>query len=123
MMKNAVQLTFQLAASDPCSLSGFPGVDTGAGGPLLHAQRTLRGYMGGLPVGDDNLPTITLTSSQSAQALVESTAADADGKPCPTYSDLNVILPDTTEVVKVPATFAACELQVHPIVSDSAQAP
>lgn len=36
------------ASADPCTLIGYAGVDSGAGGPLIHAQPTLRGYLGGL---------------------------------------------------------------------------
>ena len=70
----AVTLTFGLAAgAAPCTLTGYPGVDSGAGGPLLHARRTPRGYMGGLPSG------ITLgprrRRMRSSRALLSTRAA------------------------------------------------
>src|ERR1700741_4966456 len=42
-------LIFSLApGAGPCTLTGYPGVDSGAGGPLIHAERTLSGVMGGV---------------------------------------------------------------------------
>ena len=42
-------LVFSLApGAQECSLTGYPGVDSGAGGPLIHASRTMAGFMGGL---------------------------------------------------------------------------
>lgn len=112
----AVTLIFSLAGgAEPCTLTGYPGIDSGAGGPLLHAEPTPRGYMGGLPAGDDVPPTATLSLSTQAQAIVESVAIDPDGNPCPTYTGLLVDPPDTSEVFTVPATIDACALQVHPI--------
>ncbi|WP_172828463.1 DUF4232 domain-containing protein [Mycobacterium colombiense] len=114
----AVTLMFTLAGgADPCTLTGYAGVDSGAGGPLIHAQPTLRGYMGGLPAGVNEPPTVILSISTQGQAIVEGIAVDADGKPCPTYTDLIVNSPDTTNVVTVSATIDACALQVHPITA------
>ncbi|WP_082971010.1 DUF4232 domain-containing protein [Mycobacterium sp. E3298] len=109
-------LVFSLAGgAEPCTLTGYPGVDSGSGGPLIHAQPTLRGYMGGLPGGADVPPTVILSLSTQAQAVVEGVAIDANGEPCPTYTDLLVNPPDTTVVLSVPATIDACALQVHPV--------
>ncbi|WP_170826045.1 DUF4232 domain-containing protein [Mycobacterium parascrofulaceum] len=109
-------LVFSLAGgAEPCTLTGYPGVDSGSGGPLIHAEPTPRGYMGGLPGGADVPPTAILSLSTQAQAVVESMAIDANGEPCPTYTDLLVNPPDTTVVLTVPAVIDACTLQVHPI--------
>lgn len=114
----ALTLIFSLAGgADPCTLTGYAGVDSGAGGPLLHAQPTPRGYMGGLPIGVNEPPAVILSISTQGQAIVESIAVDADGRPCPTYSALIVNPPDTTNVVTVSATIDACALQVHPITA------
>jgi uncharacterized protein DUF4232 len=114
----ALTLAFSLAGgADPCTLTGYPGVDSGAGGPLIHAQPTLRGYMGGLPAGADLPPTVILSLSTQAQAIVEGTAVGSDGETCPTYSELLVNPPDTTTVMTVPATIDACALQVHPVTA------
>ncbi|EUA05911.1 hypothetical protein I546_5895 [Mycobacterium kansasii 732] len=112
----ALNLIFSLAGGAvPCTLTGYPGVDSGAGGPLIHAQPTLRGYMGGLPASVTEPPTVIVSLSQQAQTVVESIAVDAGGGQCPTYTDLLVNPPDTPVVFTVPATIEACQLQVHPI--------
>ena len=111
-------LIFTLAGgADPCTLTGYPGVDSGTGGPLVHAQPTLRGYMGGLPADIDVPPTVTLSLSTQGQAVVEGEAVDSSGNQCPTYTDLLVNPPDTTEVFTVPATIDSCVLEVHPLTA------
>ncbi|OSC40242.1 hypothetical protein B8W66_13815 [Mycobacterium decipiens] len=112
----ALTLRFALAGGAvPCTLTGYPWVDSGAGGPLIHAEPTLRGHMGGLPAAVDVPPTVTLSLLQEAQAIVEGMAIDGGGNQCPAYTELLVSPPDTTEVFTVPATIDACHLQVHPI--------
>jgi hypothetical protein len=112
----SVTLIFSLAGgAGPCTLTGYPGVDSGAGGPLIHAEPTLRGYMGGLPPNAEKPPTVTLSITQQAQAIVEGMAVDESGNSCDTYADLLVNPPDTQLVMTVPATIDACRLQVHPI--------
>jgi hypothetical protein len=114
----SLNLTFALdSGAAPCTLTGYPGVDSGAGGPLIHAQPTLRGYMGGLPATVNAPPTVTLSLSQQAQAIVEGMAIDGAGNQCPSYTNLLVNPPNTTEVFTVPATIAACQLQVHPLTA------
>jgi hypothetical protein len=112
----SVALTFSLAGgAEPCTLTGYPGIDSGEGGPLLHAEPTPRGYMGGLPVGVDVPPTVTVSISTQAQAIVEGMGMDANGDPCPTYTGLLVNPPDMSQVFTVPAAIDACSLQVHPV--------
>lgn len=114
----AVLLTFELAAyAPPCTVSGYPGVDSGMGGPQLHAQRTLRGYLGGLPTSFDEPPTIALSKSSPAHAVVESVAVDGSGGQCPSYTSLRVTPPDNTDTQNVPVAIDGCALQVHPIGS------
>ncbi|MFJ9368914.1 DUF4232 domain-containing protein [Nocardia sp. NPDC101769] len=111
-----VKLTFSLAAgATPCTLTGYPGVDTGAGGPLLHADRTPRGYMGGLPQGSDEPPTVTLESGRPGTAVVEGIAVDASGDHCPLYTDLQVTPPNSTDTRTVTVTIDSCALHVHPV--------
>jgi hypothetical protein len=115
-----VILTFSLSpGTAACTLTGYPGVDSGAGGPLVHAERTLTGYMGGIR-GSDTPPTITVSESQPAYAVVEGVAVDAQDpyRVCPTYTDLRVTPPDTTETVTVPIHFDTCPLEVHPVGSE-----
>jgi hypothetical protein len=117
----SVTLLFALAGgADPCTLTGYPGVDSGTGGPPTHAQRTPRGYMGGLPSGVEVPPTVTVSLSTQAQAIVEGVegmAVDAAGNPCPGYTDLAVSPPDIVQVFTVPATIDACRLEVHPVTA------
>jgi hypothetical protein len=115
-----VTLMFSLApGAAPCTLTGYPGVDSGAGGPLIHATRTLSGFMGG--VRTETPPTITLSPSQPAYAVVEGVGFDRRdvNRSCPTYTDLQVTPPDTTDTVTVPARIDTCELQIHPVGSDT----
>jgi Protein of unknown function (DUF4232) len=111
----ALSLIFSLIGGEPCTLNGYPVVDTDAGGPPIQAQPTLRGYMGGLPAGVSAPQTVTLSISRQAQAIVEGMAVDGSGNPCPTYTDLSVNLPFVQRTFTVPATIEACQLQVHPI--------
>jgi hypothetical protein len=114
----ALTLIFGLAGgAEPCTLTGYPAVDSGAGGPAIHAKPTSRGYMSGLPASVDLPPTVILSISTQAQAIVEGMAIDGSGNPCPSYADLRVNPPDTTVVFTVPVAIDACELQVHPITS------
>jgi hypothetical protein len=114
----ALTLRFTLGGgAEPCTLTGYPGVDSGAGGPPIHAQPTLRGYMGGLPADVDVAPTVTVSLSTQAQAIVEAMAIDGSGNQCPTYTDLGVNPPDIIQVFTVPATIDACLLEVHPVTA------
>lgn len=111
-------LMFSLAGgAEPCTLTGYPGVDSGDGGPPIHARPTLRGYMGGLPSGVDAPPTVTLSLSTQARAVVEGRAVSTDGNPCPSYTDLAVSPPNIVQVFVVPATIDACALEVHPVIA------
>jgi hypothetical protein len=114
----AVTLTFSLAGgAEACTLTGYPSVESGAGGPDIHAKPTLRGYMGGLPNDVDAPPTVTLSLADQGQAVVEGMATDAKGDQCASYSELRVNPPNTIIVLTVPATIDACELQVHPVTA------
>jgi hypothetical protein len=107
-------LMFSLAPdAGPCTLTGYPGVDTGAGGPLIHAERTMWGFMGG--VRGPTPPTVTLLPSQPAYARVEGAVIDANGDECPSYTTLQVTPPDTTDTVTVPAHTYFCNFQIHPV--------
>src|SRR5919112_1083715 len=58
-----VVLVFSLApGAQACTLTGYPGVDSGAGGPLIHATRTMSGFMGGLRDADVP-PTVAVTAA------------------------------------------------------------
>lgn len=118
MGHRALTLTFSLAGgAEPCTLTGYPSVESGAGGSDIHAKPTLRGYLGGLPSGVDVPPTVVLSISTRGQAIVEGMAVDGAGNACPSYTDLRVSPPDTGVVFTVPAAIDACELQVHPLTA------
>jgi hypothetical protein len=119
MGHRGVTLFFGLAlGAEPCTLTGFPGVDSGAGGPLLHAKRTLSGYMGRIRLATP--PVVTVTPSHPAHAVIEGDTANPDGDDkCPSYTDMHVTVPDTTDTFTVPARIdGACHFQVHPVGSD-----
>src|SRR6185369_1716636 len=91
-----VVLVFSLApGAQECSLTGYPGVDSGAGGPLVHASRTMSGFMGGLR-DTDVPPTIPVTETTPGRAVVEGVAVDSTDaeRKCPTYTELRVTAPD-----------------------------
>lgn len=112
----ALTLTFTLAGgAEPCTLTGYPVVESGDGGPVIDARPTPRGYLGGLPAGVDVPPTVLLSLSTQGQAVVEGVAMDSDGNPCPTYTSLLVSPPDTSVVLTVSAAIDACALQGHPL--------
>ena len=112
----ALSLMFALAdGAAPCTLRGYPGVDSGGGSHSIHARPTLRGYLGGLPSTVTTPPTVTVSPSHRAQSVVEGTAVDATGNACTAYTDLTVNPPGTIATVTVPATIDACDLQVHPV--------
>jgi len=111
-----VLLVFSLApGAEPCTLTGYPGVASGSGGPLIQADWTLSGYMGG--VQSEIPPVATVSASQRAYAVVEGVAVGDSDRPCPTYTNLQVIPPNTIDAVNVPAVIDACGLQVHPVNS------
>ncbi len=73
--------------------------------------------MGGLPASVDVPPSVILSVSTQAQAIVEGVAIDGSGNSCPSYTDLRVSPPDINMMFTVPATIEACQLQVHPVTA------
>lgn len=117
----SVELVFGLKpGARQCTLTGYPGVDSGAGGPLIHADRTLTGFMGGLR-DSTAPPTVLVTATTPARAVVEGVAVDNvdPDRTCPTYTELLVTPPDTTVPEAVSVDIDTRELQVHPIGSSS----
>lgn len=112
----AVTLIFAAApGAAPCTLTGYPTVESGSGGPPITAQPTLRGYMGGLPNSSNVPPTVTVSPSQRAEAVVEGMSVNSGGDPCPNYTELSVTPPGGGESVTVAAAIEGCQLQVHPV--------
>ena len=112
-----VILTFSLVGGEPCTLTGYPSVDSGTGGPTIHAEPTPRGDMGGLPAAVDEPPSVILSVSTQGQAIVEGMAVDSSGSACPRYTDLRISPPAINMVFTVPAAIEACQLQVHPVTA------
>lgn len=113
-----VLLVLSLTAGvTPCTLTGYPGVMSGAGGPVVHAEWTPAGYMGG--AGPGTPPVVTVSPGQPGYAVVEGAAVDNEDpdRPCPTYTELHVIPPDTTDPITVATRIDTCRLQVHPVTS------
>lgn len=113
-----IVLVFTLAGgATPCTLTGYPAVESGAGGPPIHAEPTPRGYMGGLPTGVDEPPIVTLMPWQHGQAIVEGMSVSGEGTHCPTYTEVRVSPPGAIDFVTVPATIDSCQWQVHPVIA------
>jgi hypothetical protein len=100
---------------EPCALRAYPGVDgIGADGrPLVHAKRTMRGYLGGAVSPE----TVPLGHGQIASALVEGLNGPVAGSPpCPKYVAYLVTPPNETHSVRLPSAYSMCNLEVHPVV-------
>jgi hypothetical protein len=99
-----------------CSLYGYPGVDglTAGGKPVVHAKRTLFGYLGGA----HKIATVTVATGRTASAYFEGLNSDLTGKPCPTFSLLAVTPPNDTTSVRVKAG-TLCYPTIHPVVPGS----
>ncbi|HEX7825591.1 MAG TPA: hypothetical protein VF477_11865 [Mycobacterium sp.] len=76
------------------------------------APCTLAGYLGGAP---GRITTVTLGPRHGTVAVVEGVGVDDNGDQCPTYTDLLVTPPNTTQATAVAATIDTCTLQVHPV--------
>lgn len=100
-----------------CTLSGYPGVDgVRAGTAVVHAQRTLSGYLGGAP----SVAAVTLTAGQSASALLEGFGAPVSGQPCTAYTSLLVTPPNNRESAPLTSRAPLCSPQIHPVVKGAA---
>ncbi len=100
-----------------CSVYGYPGLDAdnAAGVAVVHAQRTLSGYLGGL--GQEVAePMVSLTTGQTASALFEGYAPGVLSTPCPTYTTLVVTPPNETHPIQLNSPQTVCQLQIHPVV-------
>ena len=73
--------------------------------------------MGG--VRTDTPPTVAVSPSQPAYAVVEGVGFDPSDvdRTCRNYTDLRVTPPDTTDTATVAAHINTCEFQVHPLNS------
>jgi hypothetical protein len=99
-----------------CSLAGYPGVDGANNGiPVVAAQRTPNGYLGGLGAGSTPT-TVTLATGQAASALLEGLEGGVSGQACPTYTNLLVTPPNDTQSTTV-SDATICSPEIHPVVA------
>ncbi|GAA3452317.1 hypothetical protein GCM10018962_41500 [Dactylosporangium matsuzakiense] len=115
----SVRLVFTNTGTAPCRTKGYPGVDAlDAGGARVgRAERTLGGYLGGPRV----VQPVTIPAGGRVSALVEGSAAPADGSSCTGYAKLLVTAPDDTESTTLPWDTDTCvDLQVHPVEAGGA---
>lgn len=115
----SVAVVFRNSGSTTCRLTGYPGVDGvgGDGRTLVHAERTPRGYLGGIAQGA-RPSAVTLRPGGVASALVEASGFRADGASCTAYARLVVTPPDDVRSVRLRWDTDSCsDLEVHPVVA------
>lgn len=114
-------ILFENTGRTECSLSGYPGVVVlGPHGTQVgQAQRTPRGYLGGMETGSATPPVVDLPPGALASAFVEGTdVPEGTAVSCPTYPALLVTPPTATSSVRLTVSLPGCSaIQVHPIVS------
>jgi hypothetical protein len=123
-------IVFTNKGQSTCTLSGYPGVAglDANGNQVAQAQRTISGYLGGLPMGASP-PNVSLAPGNTASAIVEGTDDPVGtATTCPYYSALLVTPPNLTESTRVtvaglgsnPSGLAGCSpIEVHPVVPGS----
>jgi Protein of unknown function (DUF4232) len=113
---SSLVLLFKNVGGAACTLTGYPGLDAlgGSNQVLVHAKRTLFGFMGGAAA----VTTVTLAPGGSASATVEwlnfNPATSGD---CTFSKSIAATPPNTTKTVNLPASVSICQLQVHPVVA------
>lgn len=116
-----VRLHFGRSSADqpvqPCWLTGYPAVSAGAGEPVVFAEQTPRGVVGGLPLGRNDPPTTVLYADTHAVALVEWFPLNDKGEPCPTSREMWVTAPGTDEPHRFQVRIGGCRLEVHPAIA------
>jgi hypothetical protein len=100
-----------------CTLQGYPGVDglSTLGRVLVHARRTPRGFLGGLPPGH-SAGTVNLATGSAASALLEGLGVGFTSGPCPRYRYVRVTPPGATTSIGFPVPYPVCDPQIHPVV-------
>lgn len=100
-----------------CTLTGYPGVDGVNGGTtVIHAQRTLRGPLGGAT----STMAVTLAAGASASALLEGSVGPQPGQQCARYTSLLVTPPNNQQSVTLSVRAPICSPQIHPVVTGAA---
>jgi hypothetical protein len=97
-----------------CTMFGYPGVDGLAanGADVVHATRTLFGYLG----GTHTERTVTLAHGKKASAFFEGINFAVSGRPCHRFKALLVTPPNETHSVKIGGVDSVCYPQIHPVV-------
>ncbi|MVU80354.1 DUF4232 domain-containing protein [Nocardia sp. ET3-3] len=117
MSHDGITLTFSIAnPSQSCTLTGYPGMDEITDtGTVIHAERTLNGYVGGLPQGTTTPPTVVVKSGHPAHAIAEGTSCGPYGKPDPKVVKTEVTPPNSTDTRVIDAAVYTCTLKIHPV--------
>ncbi|GAB0104348.1 hypothetical protein JMUB6875_33220 [Nocardia sp. JMUB6875] len=110
-------LVFSIAnPTQACTLTGYPGMDEITDtGEVIHAERTPRGYIGGLPSDNDKPPTVVVKSGHPARAIAESVACGVLDKPDPKIAKVEVTPPNSTDTRVIDTSLTACNLKIHPV--------
>ncbi|WP_083913431.1 DUF4232 domain-containing protein [Nocardia concava] len=110
-------LVFSIAnPAQACTLTGYPGMDEiTETGEVVHAERTLRGFIGGLPEGNDKEPTVVVKSGHPARAVAESVACGVLDKPDPKVAKVEVTPPNSTDTRVIDKSLTVCNLKIHPV--------
>ena len=100
-----------------CTLRGYPGVDglSASGAVVVHAKRTLYGYLG----GTHTIKTVTLAEGKTASAFLEGFNAPTPHQPCHPFKYLKITPPNQTKSVKIAAHDSVCYPEIHPVVVGS----
>ena len=98
-----------------CVLRGYPGVDglVADGRAVVHATRSLSGYLGGAKA----LESVVLGHGKTASALYEGLGGPLPGHRCPNYRFLEITPPNETHSVRLRVDRGLCSPQIHPVVA------
>ena len=122
-----VELDFLNKAASSCTMQGYPGaaILDSSGRQVKQATRTPRGFLGGLPIGTNTPPTITVPAGGKAKALIEGisiqeTGAAQAGCQSESYPKILVTPPNTKIPVPFDVSWPVCEsFEIHPVTLTS----
>jgi hypothetical protein len=113
-----ITLLFHNSGAAPCTLTGFPGAALTSRHRVLHARRTLRGFLGGLSPQARVIPGVRLAAGGYASALLEGEDVNAQtNAACPSYSDLLVTPPNQRVTARLHRSLEMCNPEIHPVVA------
>jgi hypothetical protein len=100
-----------------CALRGYPGVDglSASGAVVVHAKRTLYGYLG----GTHTIKMVTLAKGKTASAFLEGFNAPVAHQTCHPFKYLKITPPNQTNSVKIASRDSVCYPDIHPVVVGS----